>query len=222
SSKTVFLFKLSCLISNCPGDTQVDINQVVWEPATNTLYAESDQLLDQDARYLLVVTKGIRDTSGNPIGSTQFRKFLSFGQTMDAADKAYRADLLEALDQLEAANPNFSTGEVAAASLFTTESATAVLEKIRDQLAQTTPPPADFLLGSNGERTVFPLDHVQNIAFRRQVTGLPRQVSFTTGTMALGSTGLYGLPDTAGSVGAIAFGRYRSPNYENDARVIPP
>src|SRR5262249_43503090 len=25
SSKTVFLFKLSCLISNCPGDTQVDI-----------------------------------------------------------------------------------------------------------------------------------------------------------------------------------------------------
>src|SRR5262249_7186839 len=103
SSDTVFLFRLGCLVATCPGDSRVGINQVVWDPATNTLYAESDQLLDQDARYLLVVTNGIRDASGNPIGSTQFRKLLNFGQTKDAADKAHRATLLDALDEPETA-----------------------------------------------------------------------------------------------------------------------
>src|SRR5262249_18725111 len=37
SSDTVFLFKVGCLISICPGDTRVGINQAVWDPATNTL-----------------------------------------------------------------------------------------------------------------------------------------------------------------------------------------
>jgi hypothetical protein len=72
SSDTVFLFKLSCLITTCPGDGRVGVNQTVWDPATNTLYAESDQLLDQDARYLLVVTNGIRDTSEERIDSDPF------------------------------------------------------------------------------------------------------------------------------------------------------
>src|SRR5262245_12825858 len=220
SNGSVFLFKLGCLISICPGKSSVDINQVVWDPATNMLYAESDQLLDQDARYLLVVTKGIRDASGNPIGSTQFRKFLSFGQTMDAADKAYRADLLEALDQLEAANPNFSTGEVAAASLFTARSATAVMEKIRDQLEAATPLPADFQLGINGERTVFPLAALQSISFNRQDT----TTTFMT-TQVYPIRTLGGLPDgldvVPGAVGTVAFGKYSSPDYENADGVIP-
>jgi hypothetical protein len=213
SSDTVFLFKLRCLVSICPGDSRVGINQVVWDPATNTLYAESDQILDQDARYLLVVSNGIRDTSGSPIGSTQFRKFLNFGQTMDAANKAYRADLLEALDELETANPNVSTGEVAAASLFTTESATAEMEKIRDELAQATPDPADFLLGTNGERTVFPFADVSSILWRRQDTTAP---SFTSITIPLTS-----LRIVPGAIGTVAFGKYRSPDYENGDGVIP-
>jgi hypothetical protein len=39
------------------GGKRVGINQVVWEPTTNTLYAESDELLDQHTRYGLIVTK---------------------------------------------------------------------------------------------------------------------------------------------------------------------
>src|SRR5262245_690030 len=38
SSENVFVFKLACLIATCPGDSRVGINQVVWDPATNTLY----------------------------------------------------------------------------------------------------------------------------------------------------------------------------------------
>jgi len=42
-------------------------------------------------------------------------------------------------------------------------SATAVLEKIRDQIHTTTPGPADFLLGPGGTRTVFALDQVSGV-----------------------------------------------------------
>jgi dienelactone hydrolase len=221
SSDTVFLFKLGCLNKTCPGASRVGINQVVWDPATNTLYAESDQLLDQDARYLFVVTNGIRDPSGERIDSDQFHDVLHAGETNDPAETAYRQALLAALDQLTDST-GMPPGQVAAASLFTTESATALLEKIRDQLAQATPAPADFLLDSNGERTVFPLADIQSITFRRQVRTDPTLPgSFTTGSLALGASGLTGLPGTAGAVGTIAFGRYRSPDYETAAGVIP-
>ena len=54
------------------------------------------------------------------------------------------------------------------ASVFTTQSATAVLEKIRDQIHAATPAPADFLLGPSGERTVFDLGDVSGITWNQQ------------------------------------------------------
>jgi hypothetical protein len=211
SSTTVFLFKVSCPISICAGDSRVGINQVVWDPATNTLYAESDELLDQDARYLLVVTNGIRDPSGERIDADQFRDVLHAGQTNDPAETAYRQVLLDALDQLR--DTGMPPGQVAAASLFTTESATAVLEKIRDQLARATPAPAEFVLGANGERTVFALADVASVAFNRQVTTAP--------TFSISPVAINVLKAAGGAVRTIAFGRYLSPDYETPARVIP-
>src|SRR6516162_6371834 len=58
------------------GDTQnpqdrggqvVGINHVVWDPATNTLHVESDQLLDQHTRYALIVTDGLQDANGQAV-----------------------------------------------------------------------------------------------------------------------------------------------------------
>jgi dienelactone hydrolase len=226
SSDTVFLVKLGCVVASCPGASRVGINQVVWDPATNTLYAKSDEVLDQDARYLLVVTDGVRDAAGEPIAAADFSKLLNSGQTDDQTGKAYRTELLAALDQLNTAG--VPTDQVAAASAFTTESATAVMEKIRDQLAAATPAPADFTLGPGGARTVFPLADVKGITFRRQVRtdptqgGCPTQPgSFNTGSVALGASGLTGLPGTSGAVGTIAFGRYSSPDYETADGVIP-
>ena len=43
------------------------INQIVWEPAANTLHVESDQLLEQHTRYVLVVTTDVRDAAGKKI-----------------------------------------------------------------------------------------------------------------------------------------------------------
>jgi Bacterial Ig-like domain len=154
SSSTVFLIG--------PGG-RVGINQIVWEPATNTVHAETDEQLREATTYLLIVTRGIRDTDGVPI-------------------------------------------KAPAVSLFTTQSIRSISSKIRRQLRKVEP---SFVLGSDGERTVFPLSSVASVTWQRQISTAP---AFSTG-------GLF-LPLLAG-VGTIAFGSYESPDYETAAKVIP-
>ena len=71
SSANVFLVRL-------PDGAVTGINQIIWEPETDTLHVESDQLLDQHTRYLLVVTNGIRSDEGDPIISGM-RRVQPFG-----------------------------------------------------------------------------------------------------------------------------------------------
>src|SRR5437868_5759549 len=87
----------------------------VRDPATLT--AESDQLLAQDTTYLLVATRGIRDANGHRVHEADDNE--------GAGDKAYRKQLRRALEFAGLED------DVAAASLFTTQSVTAILEKIR-------------------------------------------------------------------------------------------
>src|SRR5205823_12398910 len=75
--------------------------------------------------------------------------------------------------------------------------------------AQLTGGTANFNLGTNGERTVFPLASISAVSFQRQ-----------TGTAPAFEPGGWYLPLFAG-VGTVAFGTYASPNYETDAEVIP-
>ena len=191
-----------------PHDHVVGINQAVWEPATNTLHFESDQQLAQDSTYLLVVTKGIHDADGNPIKAT-FRHDLNFGQTKDPATKAYRKALLDALPMALAggADPD----DIADASLFTTQSITAISQKIRAQIQAAPPSPVTFALGPGGTRTVFPA--ATPITWRRQIG------TSTFSTTTLPTAALFLFP---GSVASVAFGSYASPDYETAAKVIPP
>lgn len=197
SSSTIFLVS--------SGGHVVGINQIVWEPAANTLHFESDEQLAQATTYLLVVTRGVHGGDRVPLDATRFRHDLNFGYTKDPAAKAYRKALLDALPLATAGGANPSA--IAAASLFTTQSITAISRKIRGQLATVDP---TFLLGASGERTVFPLSSVSSITWRRQISTAP---TFSTG-------GLF-LPLLAG-VGTVAFGSYASPDYETAAKVIPP
>src|SRR5207249_2162786 len=132
------------------------INQTVWDVATNTLHVESDELLDQHTRYALIVTRGVHDPAGHPVeASNEFSRFrhdLNFGQTHDVALKEYRKEMLDALQAARRAG--VAEKDIATASVFTTLSATAVPEKIRDQIHAATPATADFLLGADGTRTV--------------------------------------------------------------------
>jgi hypothetical protein len=196
SSSTVFLVS--------PDEDVIGTNQVVWEPAANILHLESDQQLAQSTRYLLVVTRGVQGTDGEPLDATSFRHDLNYGQTKDPAVKAYRKALLKALPLAKAGGANPS--DIAAASLFTTQSITPISEKIRAQLHGAEP---SFLLGTGGVRTVFPLSSVASVTWQRQISTAP---TFSTG-------GLF-LPLLAG-VGTIAFGSYSSPDYETAAKIIP-
>jgi Big-like domain-containing protein len=197
SGKTIFLVG--------PQDHVVGINQVVWEPAANTLHFASDEQLAQDTTYLLVVTRGVHASDGTPLDATTFRHDLNFGQTKDPALKAYRKALLDALPMAMAGGANPS--DIADASLFTTQSITAITDKIREQLTASTP---SFDLGTNGERTVFPFASIAAIQWRRQIRTAP---TFATSFLPT--------PALLGAVGTIAFGSYASPDYENSDEVIP-
>ena len=72
--------------------------------------------------------------------------------------------------------------DIAVASVFTTQSATAVLEKMRDQIHAAIPEPADFLLGPQGERTVFSLGGVTGIRFDQQTQVNPAVFTRSTST----------------------------------------
>jgi Bacterial Ig-like domain len=188
-----------------PGGHVVGINQVVWEPAANTLHFESDEQLAQDTTYLLVVTRGVHDEDGSPVKST-FRHDLNYGQTKDGATKAYRKELLDALPMAMAAG--VGPDDIAGASLFTTQSIDALSRKIRAQLPGGA---VSFTLGTAGERTVFPFPTISSITWQRQIGTAP---TFSGGN--LNSV----MPLLAG-VGTVAFGTYPSPDYENAGKVIP-
>ena len=109
----------------------VGINQIVWDPETHTLHVESDELLAQHTRYALLVTNGLRDLRGDPVEASEafahFRKHLNFGYTKNPALKEYRKALIEGL--AAARRAGVPPAEIVAASVFTTQSTTAVLEK---------------------------------------------------------------------------------------------
>jgi dienelactone hydrolase len=184
-----------------PAGSRVGINQVVWEPAANTLHFESDQQLDDSTTYLLVVTNRVRGADGKRLNTSDFQRDLNYGHTKDRGVKEYRSELRDALHMARV-----KRHAIATASLFTTQSIRPISRKIRRQLPGGE---ANFLLGTAGERTVFPLSTVSSVTWRRQ-----------TGTAPTFSTGGLFLPLLAG-VGTIGFGSYSSPDYENAAKVIP-
>ena len=209
SSESIFLISLGSTLPNGEAAGKVTgINRVVWDPVTNTLHFEADELLDQHTRYVLIVTGRLRDAAGNPINASEpfqrFRHNLNFGQTHDPDPKNYRKSLLDALAAAQTAG--VQERDIVSASVFTTQSSTAMLEKIRDQIKSAMPAPADFNLGSGGTRTVFPLDGLTGITFGQQIGVAPPTASPTPLNLSL-------LRIIPGAVGQVAFGKYVSPDY---------
>jgi hypothetical protein len=212
TSDTVFLVRLGWASHGGAGSRRVGINQVVWDAATNTLHVEADELLDQHARYALIVTRGIRDTRGHPVEPAKaFAKFLfglDFGQTKELGE--YRWALLRGL--VAAALFGVLPHDVAVASVFTTESVTAILENIRDQVKLGIPAPATFALGPGGTRAVYSASELTGIVSARQTGTAPSFSPTATPFLALSLT-------VPGAVGTIAFGKYVSADYLSAART---
>jgi hypothetical protein len=199
---------------NCDNDEHsghrtVGINQVVWDPATDTLHVQSNELLDQQARYALVVTRGVRDELGQPVEATEaFRRFRQHVR------RDYKRALLDAVRV--ARRVGVPEDEIVTASVFTTQSVTSVLERMRDQIKAARPDPADFRLGPEGTRTVFPLETVSSITSDQQTGDDPPVFTHITVNSSL-------LRIIPGAVSTVAFGKYTSPDYEvHPGEFIPP
>lgn len=213
NSNTVYLVNLGDTLTLRGFGERVGINQVVWDPATHTLVFESDQLLAEHSRYLLVITNGVRDAVGDPIEPGRFGRFrhdLNFGKTHDHGLKDYRKSLLDAQHSAGAARHR-----IVALSLFTTRTTTGALEKIRKQIKASTPAPVKFVVGNSGtERALFPVANISAIQFNRQVGTAP-----TFATSLLPTPALNVVP---GAVAAVAYGKFNSPDYQTPAKFIPP
>jgi Bacterial virulence factor lipase N-terminal len=195
----------------------VGINQVVWDPASLTLFAESDQHLDQHFSYLLVITDGVHDAAGNPVAAARHFRDLDGDDSSDAQLRRYRRALRSLIDNgtLHRIAPGLEKKHIAAASLFTVESVSATLESIRDQIKAAGAPTVSFNLGSGGEKTVFPLNTVTGLTWNIQ--------ALTVGSLVPASlnANLGALQIFPGSIGTIAFGKFNSTQWKNAAVFIP-
>ena len=183
------------------------LDRLVWTPATNTLHGEPHTYLDQHTPYLLVVTDGVRAADGSALNPSAFRQSLDPGRSHDLGEKLYDLELLGALHWA-----HVPPGHVVDASLFTTQSITSLLEKVRGQIDRSNPAPVSFTIGSGGARTVFPFASVLGVLFHRQV-----------GTSTFSDSALPAAVDAfPGAIGTVAYGSFSSPDYENSSQVIPP
>jgi pimeloyl-ACP methyl ester carboxylesterase len=159
----------------------VGINAVMYDPATNTAYAEPDEVLAQQTRYLLVITDAVRDTRGDAVEPDPAFTACAEGRDL------YCTTLAVALGGVPL--------RLAGASVFTTMSATAWLDKARVALRQA---PLGFQRAK--PKSVFNMADLSGIVYHAQTGINPR---------AFSDTRLSPLPGEA--VGRIAFASYRSP-----------
>jgi Bacterial virulence factor lipase N-terminal len=209
NSNTVYLVNLGDTLSLRGFGERVGINQVLWDPATKTLVMQSDQLLQQHSRYVLVITDGIRDVNGNKIKGG--RDDDDDDDNDRFASSEYRSEVRDGLQSLRGGG-----NRVVASSVFTTQSVSADLRKINKQIKASSPAALDFMIGAaaNGKvRAVFPLASLTGIQFSRQTGALPL---FTNSAVPVGA-----LSVAPGAVARVAYARFSSPDYETPAKLIP-
>jgi hypothetical protein len=225
NSKTVFLLKLP---GSGLGDDEIEdfrpaavigINQIVWDPASLTLFAESNDHLDEDSNYALIVTNGVHDASGNPIAAaaafTQFANGGGGNGNNDRLLQRYQQALHHVVDNDVLRSLGLRREDVAAASVFTTESATATLRSIRAQVKAAPAPAVTFNIGSNGEKTVFPLNTVTGLTWNVQALTVGPLVP-TSLNSVLGALQVF-----PGAIGTIAFGKFSGQHWQNAGVFIP-
>jgi hypothetical protein len=213
TSDTVFVVDLGDTVDPLlPPAGPVGINQRVWDVATNTLYVEVDALLDQHHRYGLIITDGVRDVDGQPVlALPAFRRLADLDHEEDPIEHEwYRTGIQQAL---AAASGRVNPAHVAAASVFTTQSVTSVMQRVRDQVLAAEVQPARFDLLPDGGRAVFELAKISSIQHRQQTNVAP---GFTNVNVDLAQ-----LRIVSGAVARVAHGSYQSPRYMVPGEYIP-
>ncbi len=196
----IFFVALDELTQEEPGihtfGQQIPLDQVVFDPATNTVYGKPYSALDQHRHYALIVTDAVKDTAGSPVAPDP--AFQSCLQSSTAYCTALAADL---------AKISVAPAHVIAASLFTTMSATYWLEQARSIVANTPPAPA---LAT--PQSAFPIATLASLTLHEQTGDNPTQ--FTDISLPLPATLLTG-------IGRLVIGTYQSPNFLEAGETIP-
>ena len=182
-----------------PGDV-IRINQAVYDSATNTVYAKPDSVLDQHRRYALIVTDAVKDAAGDAVGADPAYRVCAQGNGGD-----YCAALAAALPALTAAA---APRAIVAASIFTTQSATAWLESARG-LLDSVAPSVKMLQ----PKSRFKVSDYAGIVLNEQ-TGVD-PVKLSSFSIPLDPSLLQGL-------GSVAIGSFQSPNFLDAAQMIAP
>ena len=112
------------------------LDRLVWTAATNTLHGVPHTYLDQHTPYVLVVTDGVKAADGSALDTSSFRRSLEIARAHDLGDALYRLALLGALGW-----SHVPASHIADASLYTTQSITSLLEKVRRQIDRSYPHP---------------------------------------------------------------------------------
>jgi hypothetical protein len=162
SARSVFLVRLG---AGPPEITGVD--RLVWDPATFTLYARPESVLEPETRYGLVVTRELRDSGGRPVEpSAGFAAILrsSGGPPLGAEHRAAFGLLRRALERRL-----IRLDRVVVASVFTTGSVSAFLEQTREALDRQPPATALMTAPEGGGRAWFARGLLSRLVLRRQV-----------------------------------------------------
>lgn len=179
--------------------TLTRINRVVWNPATLTVTAKPSDVLEQGRRYALIVTDAVRDSGGNALTPAPEFEACAAGESEDE----YCAALSAAV---KLAAPLTPDRRIVSASVFTTLSGTAALERMRT-LAATFPP--DVQTGPSFAirevRSLVTRAHVRTEGARFEDVPFPAPVALLQ----------------AFGVGRIAFGSLISPSFLNADQMIP-
>ncbi len=183
---------------NKTGDT-VAVDQVVFDPLTNTVYAKPFAALDQHRRYALVITDAVLDSAGAAVTADP-----AF-QTCALGGSTYCGALQAALGRIAS---SVAPHKIVGASVFTTQSATAWLEHARATLPYV--PPVVMLAQP---QSTFAIANLSGIVLNEQVGVNPP--AFNNISLPVSSGLLNGL-------GSVVIGSYESPSFLGGDQTIPP
>jgi hypothetical protein len=161
TARSVFLIRLAAGPAEVTG-----VDRLVWDPATLTLYARPDTLLEPETRYGLVALRELRDSAGRPVEPAP-----GFAALLRGNGPAALRDQRAAFRLLRAAleRRGIRADRVLVASIFTTGSVSAFLEQARDALDRRPPAAALMTAPEAGGRAWFPRARLARLVLRRHV-----------------------------------------------------
>ncbi len=188
-----------------PFASPIGLDQLVWDGASHTLYARPERALLQARRYALVLTTRVLDDAGQPVAPAPNAPIV--------AEAAYGISAQGVVFQRLRAL-GVTKREVAAVTVFTTQSVTGGLEQMRAVLDAGPAPELRFALGPAGARSVYARVELDGLELRRHVAADP--VARLEEPVKLP---LMLVPPT--DIRTIAVGRFSARSFLTADRIIP-